>query len=111
MNSEPASNQTTFDDYAGDYDSALAKGIAVSGEDKMYFARGRIDWTKKVLDQLGEKPSTIMDFGCGTGTSIPLFLGWPGVTQVIGTDVSSKSLDVAIAKLASARAQFHLMKN
>src|SRR5207245_657499 len=59
----------------------------------------------------GEKPATIMDFGCGTGTSIPLFLSWPGVTQVIGTDVSAKSLDVAIATHASARAQFHLMKN
>src|SRR6476619_2304625 len=110
MNAQPASNPTAFDEYAGDYDSALAKGISVSGEDKMYFARGRVDWTKKVLDQLGAKPATIMDFGCGTGTSIPLFLEWPGVLQVIGTEVSAKSLDVAIARLASPRSQFHLMK-
>src|SRR5256885_7193546 len=54
------------------------------------------DLTKKILDKLSEKPATIIDFGCGTGTSIPLFLNWPGVTQVIGTDVSAKSLDVAI---------------
>jgi len=111
MNPEPAPNQTAFDVYAGDYDAALARGISVSGEDKMYSARGRVDWTKKVLDKLGEKPATIMDFGCGTGTSIPLFLNWPGVTQVIGTDVSAKSLDVAIATHASARVQFHLMKD
>jgi trans-aconitate methyltransferase len=52
-----------------------------------------------------------MDFGCGTGTSIPLFLNWPGVNLVIGTDVSAKSLDVAIATHASPRAQFHLMKD
>jgi len=111
MNSQPSANPSSFDEYAEDYDSALAKGISVSGEDKMYFARGRVDWTKKVLDQLGEKPATIMDFGCGTGASIPLFLEWPLVTQVIGTDVSAKSLDVAIAAHASARAQFHLMKD
>jgi len=111
MSSEPLSNPAAFDQYADDYDSALARGISVSGEDKMYFARGRVDWTKKVLEKLGEKPATIMDFGCGTGTSIPLFLKWPTVAQVIGTDVSAKSLDVAIATHASARAQFHLMKN
>src|SRR4051812_46100453 len=106
---EPSTNQTAFDQFAGDYDTALAQGLSVSGEDKMYFARGRVDWTKRILDKLGEKPATIMDFGCGTGTSIPLFLEWPGIVQVIGTEVSAKSLDVAIAKLASARVQFHLM--
>src|SRR5207237_2095711 len=76
----------SFDQYADDYDAALAKGISVSGEDKLYFARGRVDWTKRVLHKLGQKPATIMDFGCGTGTSIPLFLQWPGVNLVIGAD-------------------------
>jgi len=42
MTPEPASNQAAFDEFAGDYDSALARGISVSGEDKMYFARGRV---------------------------------------------------------------------
>ena len=60
MSSEPLSNPAAFDQYADDYDSALARGISVSGEDKMYFARGRVDWTKKVLEKLGEKPATIM---------------------------------------------------
>src|SRR5688572_26350069 len=71
MKSEPATNPPSFDTYADEYDAALTKGISVSGEDKMYFARGRVDWTKRVLDKLGEKPQTIMDFGCGTGASIP----------------------------------------
>jgi SAM-dependent methyltransferase len=111
MTQQSSAKPSSFDTYADDYDAALARGISVSGEDKMYFARGRVDWTKKVLDKLGEKPATIMDFGCGTGASIPLFLNWPGVTQVIGADVSAKSLDVAIATLASPRTQFHLMKD
>ncbi|HEV8605035.1 MAG TPA: hypothetical protein VGQ99_06695, partial [Tepidisphaeraceae bacterium] len=83
MTPEPATNSTSFDQYAEEYDSALARGISVSGEDKMYFARGRVDWTRKVLDKLGEKTQTILDFGCGTGSSIPLFLNWPGVNLVI----------------------------
>jgi hypothetical protein len=32
-----------FDVYAGDYDAALNKGISVSGEDKEFFARGRLE--------------------------------------------------------------------
>ena len=31
-----------FDKYADDYDAALAEGLSVSGEDKDYFARGRV---------------------------------------------------------------------
>src|SRR3954468_15194441 len=73
MTQESPANPS-FDQYADEYDVALAKAISVSGEDKMYFARGRVDWTKRVLEILGEKPATIMDFGCGTGSSIPLFL-------------------------------------
>ena len=33
---------TDFDDYAADYDAALARGVAVSGESKDYFAQGRV---------------------------------------------------------------------
>jgi hypothetical protein len=31
-----------FDEYADGYDAALTQGLSVSGEDKHYFARGRI---------------------------------------------------------------------
>jgi hypothetical protein len=34
--------KTEFDAYAATYDAALAQGISISGEDKNYFARGRI---------------------------------------------------------------------
>ena len=111
MTQPTPTNESAFDQFAGDYDTALAKGISISGEDKMYFARGRVDWTRRILTKLNEHPQTILDFGCGTGTSIPLFLQWPDVKQVIGTDVSPKSLDVAIATHASPRTQFHLMKD
>jgi SAM-dependent methyltransferase len=110
--SEPSpTNQAEFDEFAGDYDAALSQGLAVTGEDKMYFARGRVDWTRRILDKLDEHPQTILDFGCGTGTSVPLFLQWPQVKQVVGVDVSPRSLDVAIATHASPRTQFHLMKD
>ena len=34
--------RVAFDEYADGYDAALTQGLSVSGEDKHYFARGRI---------------------------------------------------------------------
>jgi len=88
-------NDTGFDDYAADYDKALDRGISVSGETKEYFARCRVVWLAQCLEQLREKPTLIMDYGCGTGSSTPFFLSsFPGASFV-GIDVSPKSLDVA----------------
>src|SRR5262247_1517297 len=56
-----------FDVYAADYDAALAQGLAVSGEDKMYFVHGRLAWLASCLYRLGEQPTTAMDYGCGIG--------------------------------------------
>ena len=33
-----------FDQYAAEYDAALAQGLSVSGEDKEHFARERVSW-------------------------------------------------------------------
>src|SRR5688572_11250612 len=98
-----------FDTYAEDYDGALNEGLSVSGEDKAYFARGRVDHLAKVIARLGARPAKVMDFGCGTGSATPWFMKWPGVGELVGVDVSARSLDVAIARHASARARFSLM--
>jgi len=95
-----------FDEYAEDYDSALARGLSVSGEDKRYFARGRVAWLSKQLNTLGEKPKSVMDFGCGTGSATPYLLELLGVETVIGVEVSSKSIDVAKRIYGSDRVRF-----
>jgi hypothetical protein len=43
MKNNPSST-AEFDKYAADYDCALAEGLSISGEDKHYFAQGRIAW-------------------------------------------------------------------
>jgi trans-aconitate methyltransferase len=101
-------DEIRFDHYAGDYDAALDRGISVSGEKKEYFARSRITWVAECLEELQERPHSIMDYGCGTGTSAPFFLSsFPGAS-LVGVDVSPKSLEVARQTTVLHNARFFL---
>jgi trans-aconitate methyltransferase len=44
-----------------------------------------------------------MDFGCGTGISIPLLLEILGAEEVIGVDPSRRSLDIAAETVANSK--------
>ena len=98
----------TFDIYADDYDVALAHGISVSGEKKDYFAQRRIEWLRDCLKFVSAPVTTLMDFGCGTGSSARLFFDILGVENFVGTDQSPKSLEIAQREHESERAQFFL---
>ena len=81
-----------FDSYAQNYDAALQQGLAVSGESKEYFAEGRVTFLQKCLTRLRHSPARALDFGCGTGTSVPLLHALPGMSFVQGIDLSSESI-------------------
>jgi len=98
----------TFDQYAEDYDLALAAGLSVSGESKDYFAFGRLAWLSGCLRRLQVQPGSVMDFGCGTGSSVPFLLDLIGVETILGIDPSLKSLDVAKRMHGSDSIQFLL---
>jgi len=98
MNPESNQPETTdhkFDDYAQNYDAALAQGLSVTGESKEYFARGRLEWLRGYLQKSGITPRCVLDFGCGTGSATPYFFEVLDVQKVIGVDVSPRSLEVA----------------
>jgi SAM-dependent methyltransferase len=87
---------STFDDFADDYASTLNRGLAFSGENKDFYARARIEWLADALAELGRpRPERVVDFGCGTGTSVPLLADALGARSVLGIDVSERSIDVA----------------
>jgi SAM-dependent methyltransferase len=98
--------KSEFDEYAGDYESALQQGLSVSGESKDYFAEQRVVWLKQCLKQLEISLETILDFGCGTGSSTPFLLDTLGVKQVLGVDVSAESLVVARQEYDPKRSHF-----
>lgn len=97
-----------FDAYAQTYDQALAEGLAVSGEDKQFFAAERVKWLARCLAQLQFRPKNVLDFGCGTGSAAPFLLAVPGVESVTGLDVSAEGLRVAERLCGSDRVRFQL---
>jgi SAM-dependent methyltransferase len=84
-----------FDQYAARYEEALAQGLSVSGESKDFFAQGRVVWLTECLRNFGISVGSVLDFGCGTGSSVPFFIEHLKPARILGVDVSAKSLEVA----------------
>jgi len=99
-------SQIDFDCYADSYDRALAEGLAISGEGREYFARGRVKWLAACLARTGSTPSLVIDYGCGTGSTAPLLLEFLHAEKVVGLDPSARSLSVARRNYGSERIQF-----
>ncbi len=105
----PTSLDPQFDPFAEEYDAALQKGLSVSGEDKNYFARGRLNFLAAIPACRELQPARILDFGCGTGSATPfVFECFPEAT-LVGVDVSARSIDVARRQHGDSRAAFFLM--
>jgi SAM-dependent methyltransferase len=98
-----------FDQYSADYDRMLAKGLAIAGEHKEHFARGRINWLQKCLERLDVRPRIVMDFGCGTGSSVPLLEHRFAADAVIGVDPSRCSIERAEHNYGAPNRRFQQM--
>jgi SAM-dependent methyltransferase len=86
-----------FDAYATEYESLHAQSISASGESTVYFA----DYKVNCLKRLGVDPhAPLLDYGCGIGNLTERLVH--GFSDVHGYDPSSKSLEVARARAASA---------
>lgn len=102
-----ATPRAPFDSHAVDYEAHLMQGLAVSGESKEYFARGRVDavrawWQRNERRQ----PRRILDYGCGIGDTSPLLAeAFPGA-RVLGLDPSTRCVDRARREFASDRVAF-----
>jgi trans-aconitate methyltransferase len=95
-----------FDQYAAAYEDALSNAISPSGEGREFFAKSRVAWLKRCLDQIGQSPRTLLDFGCGDGATTPLLLERLKAAEAIGVDVSAKSLEIARKRHATERIRY-----
>jgi SAM-dependent methyltransferase len=87
--------KSEFDKSARAYEALFKPWLRIAGASREYFARSRVNWLSDCLGQQGVVPKRVMDFGCGTGMSLPLLANLPGAEQVIGLDTSEESLTVA----------------
>lgn len=95
-----------FDQFANSYDSDLNQALSVSGEDKNYFADGRVKFLASCLRDRGETPRSAMDYGCGVGGTAPLLREIVGVNRVIGIDTSDRLLERARSEYESENVKF-----
>jgi SAM-dependent methyltransferase len=98
--------RTDFDQFADSYDRALGEALAASGENRRYFAEGRVKWVAECMKRLEFQPQSVMDYGCGTGSTTPLLLELARAERAVGVDTSLRSLDVARRDHASQAIQF-----
>lgn len=84
-----------FDRHAENYERDLEAALSISGENKDYFAEGRMRFLKGLLDKAQIKAATVLDFGCGTGNGIPHAAHWLEPQSLIGSDISIESIRIA----------------
>jgi len=84
-----------FDKHADTYDSDLNEALAASGENRQFFAQGRVEWLARCLRRIKFQPSSAIDYGCGIGDTTELLRDIVGVRLITGLDVSPRSLELA----------------
>ncbi len=95
-----------FDSYAEAYDAALKQGLSVSGEGREFFARARVELLRLMLARAGTHPRRVLDFGCGTGDTVPLLDAALTPERVTGVDTSERSIALAKRRFGSERVEF-----
>jgi SAM-dependent methyltransferase len=81
-----------FDQYAANYNQLLREGTGFFTEDESYFARYKVALARELVTPA---PRRILEFGCGIGRNIPFLREAFPEAEVMGSDVSAKSIEIA----------------
>lgn len=103
---KPANTTEDFDLYAESYNEVLGDALKASGEGPEYFSRGRVKWLGRCLNRIDERVRYLLDYGCGTGATIPILLEVLGAETAVGLDTSARSLSIARRNHGSDRVVF-----
>ena len=87
--------EAEFDQFAEEYRQSLNSSVAISGESADFFAEYKILRVAQECRRAAWQPDRILDFGTGVGSSLPYFREQFPSSELIGADVSEKSLEVA----------------
>ncbi len=91
------------------YDADLKRGLQLSGENKEFFARGRLAVLARTMEDNGTPPPTrILDYGCAAGeTTQMLAAHWPAA-RITGVDISGSLIDEARRHNRTDRCSFEI---
>ena len=92
-------SRVDFDQYAGQYEDILAAQTNFFDGDSGYFARYKIE----LAQQLAGSVSSVLDFGCGIGRSMPYLREVFPKAEIVGCDPSAESLAIARRENPSCR--------
>jgi SAM-dependent methyltransferase len=90
---------------AEEYNRLLNQGLSLSGEDKLFFARGRIAALRKCLPD-ADRVRCVLDFGCGIGdTTVLLAEAFPKA-RIIGVDNAAEVIEFANDRFGTDQLSF-----
>jgi trans-aconitate methyltransferase len=92
-------------DCVKEYDLMLQKGICLSGEDKQFFIRGRLQDLRHLVP-VDFHPGRILDFGCGIGDTTKYLAELFPSADIIGFDISDQALAYADQAYGSSKISF-----
>lgn len=85
-------NKIDFDDYTENYNQLLREGTSFFSSSEEYFAKYKVNLVRK---QVNTSVNRILEYGCGIGRNIPyLQQAFPNAV-IMGSDISSVSLEIA----------------
>ena len=92
-------SRVDFDQYAGQYEDILAAQTNFfDGDSGYFFARYKIE----LAQQLAGSVSSVLDFGCGIGRSMPYLREVFPKAEIVGCDPSAEVLPSRAAKTRAA---------
>jgi trans-aconitate methyltransferase len=81
-----------FDQYTADYNQLLQQQTAFFSASEAYFADYKVKLVKARVDQGVQR---ILEYGCGIGRNIPYLRAAFPDAEIVGTDISVASLELA----------------
>lgn len=84
-----------FDQYSADYNHLLIQQTEFFVSDEAYFARYKVNI---VRERTASEPRRVLEFGCGIGRNIRFLREAFRSAEIMASDISAKSLEVARAE-------------
>lgn len=84
-----------FDNYTSNYNQLLYQRTRLFSSDEAYFARYKV---QILSERIQREPRRVLEFGCGIGRNIPFLCETFRSAEIMGSDISAISLEIARAK-------------